>query len=174
MVDLAVPAGTLHDAWRSNKALRIVQDVSDDDFTAEAKFDSLPIAKYQGQGILVEHDDANWLRFDVYHDGGTLRAFAAATANGNSRTKLSTTIDANGPVWLRVARTGTSYTYAWSDNGTNWTPVGAFTADLTVTAVGPYAFNHTPSPAFTATVDYLIDPANPITPEDGNPDAEAP
>ncbi len=61
-----------------------MQTVADDDFTLETRFLTTPTERYQLQGILVEQDAQNWLRFDTYSDGNTLYAFGAITVNGAS------------------------------------------------------------------------------------------
>ena len=52
---LAVPAGSNHDPsfGGANNSVRVVQNISDTDFTVTVKFDSIPSAQYQFQGILV-------------------------------------------------------------------------------------------------------------------------
>ena len=71
---ISVPAGVSHDAWApTNRSVRIMQAVADEDFSIEAKFDSPLAAKNQDQGFIVEQNGSNWLRFDVYNDGTGLR-----------------------------------------------------------------------------------------------------
>ena len=142
--------------------------MADDDFAVEAKFESLPGERYQQQGLIVEQDDGNWLRFDLVHDGRRLDAFAGATAGDSSTARLRQTISVeDGPIWLRVTRAGDAWTYGWSMDGINYTTVGAFDAALVVATIGPFAANHKPNPAFTAVVDHVFDVAAPIVPEDG-------
>ena len=64
---IQVPAPVSHDVWISgNRAPRVMQPVADTDFWIEAKFDSIPSKKYQIQGLLVEQDVGNFLRFDIF------------------------------------------------------------------------------------------------------------
>ena len=66
---LSVPAGTPHDLWTGgNQTLRILQATTNTDFQVEVKFDSIPTAGNQDQGIIVQTDVNNYLRFDVYSD----------------------------------------------------------------------------------------------------------
>lgn len=165
-LDLTVPAGTSHNPWDDNRALRVMQPVSNGDFEVEAKFASVPTQKFQMQGLMVAQDDDDWLRFELYHSGSGLVAFAAATTAGSSKTKLTAAAAATGDVWMRVRRVGTTWTLSWSDNGTSWVTAGSFTSSLVPSSVGPHAANHAPNPAFTAIVDYVFDTSAPIVPED--------
>ena len=161
-LELSVPAGE-HDLWRSQKdAVRVMQASTDSDFEIEAKFASEPSAKYQLQGILIEEDDSNWLRFDTYHDGSNLRVFAAATTNGSSQVKINVAVASGAASYLRVNRQGDEWRLEHSADGTSWTEAGSFTQGLAVDAVGTFAGNAGNSPAFTSQVDYFFNTAAPI------------
>jgi regulation of enolase protein 1 (concanavalin A-like superfamily) len=164
---LSVPAGSAHDAWQTNRSLRVVQQAQDVDFTAEVRFDSMPTQKYQMQGLLVQQDADDWLRFDLFHNGSGLRAYAASTAAGTSTAKLNAATTNAPSLWLRVQRAGDDWTLRTSTTGQSWTTVGTFTRALDVAAVGPFAGNSgSPVPAFTALVDYVFETSTPIEPED--------
>ncbi len=61
----------------------LMQAVNDVDFELVAKFESLVSLQYQMQGFIIEQDAQNFLRFDVYGDGGANpRLFAAKFVNG--------------------------------------------------------------------------------------------
>jgi len=169
-LELAVPGGTTHDAWNSNTALRVMRPAANADFTAEVKFDSVPALKYQTQGLLVEQDADNWIRFSFHHNGSSLRAYAATTVARVS-TKRTDAIQATGSsLWLRVQRAGHAWTVQTSTDGVNWLTKGSFTHALGVTAVGPLAGNSgNPVPAHTALVDYMFEASAPIVPEDTPP-----
>jgi hypothetical protein len=55
-----------------------MQAANDTDFEIEVKFDSLVLERYQMQGILVEQDEQNYLRFEFYGDGQNVHLFAAS------------------------------------------------------------------------------------------------
>uniref|UniRef100_UPI00101DB800 DUF1349 domain-containing protein n=1 Tax=Phytoactinopolyspora endophytica TaxID=1642495 RepID=UPI00101DB800 len=161
LLHLAVPASTNYDIWNTNRSLRVTQPVADQDFEAEARFLSVPSQKYQTQGILVEQDTDNWLRFDVHSTGSKLRVFAAKTVAGSSSTLFATTITAGPEVQLRLDRTGDTWTLDYSTDGNTWTTAGTATHSLTANRIGPFASNGSPYPAFTADIDWFIDTANP-------------
>jgi regulation of enolase protein 1 (concanavalin A-like superfamily) len=166
-LNLSVPAGTRHDAWHANTALRVLQPTADTDFTAELKFDSVPSQKFQTQGLLVQEDGDDWARFDVFWNGSALRAYAATTVGGVTTKRLEKSVPAGTSVWLRVDRSGDTWQLQTSTNGTSWATVGSFAHALDVTASGPYAGNSgSPVPAFTSLVDYVFETASPVVPED--------
>ena len=170
---MTVPAGASHDAAGTNRSLRVMQAVEDADFEIEAKFDSLPSLRFQMQGFLVQADERNWLRFDVYHDGSVLRVHAATVKNGKFRHKFDQPIDAPavGSVWLRVRREERAWIFSYSEDGVQWREAGQFNYALQVQAFGVFAGNHRPrknrpAPAFTAEVDYVRNTAQPRRSED--------
>ena len=169
-LELFVPARTSHNPWRSsNNSVRAMQPATDEDFELEVKFASQPSQSYQMQGILVEEDADNWIRFDTYHDGSNLKLFAATTLNGNSQVKLNQVITPGTAAYLRVMRQGNTWILFYSSDGNSWTNAGNFNQELTVSAVGTFAANHAFSgspPEFTAQVDYFFNTAAPIIPED--------
>jgi len=178
-VALSLPEGPSHDPWNaSNKAVRIMQPMADADVEIEAKFDSEPSVRYQMQGILIEQDDLNWLRFDTFHDGTSLRSFAAATVNGASAMKLNGAIASGTAAHLKVSRQGDQWALWHSPDGAAWASAGVFGQALAVSSAGVFVANHAnggPSPAYTAMVDYVFDTASPLA-EDGvvTPDTLAP
>ena len=69
-LSIAVPAGVSHDVWTAgNFAPRVMQAMNDVDFEVEVKLDSGVDTEFQIQGILVEQDSANFIRFDFFSDG---------------------------------------------------------------------------------------------------------
>ncbi len=169
-LQLSVPAGRSHDPWNTNPSVRMMQATDDLDFEVEIKFDSQPTLQYQNQGIIVEQDAGNWLRFEFYYDGNSLKVFSASTENGLSSMRIGKAIAAGSPLYLRVKREGDLWTQSYSYNGTTWTVAGSYMQALTVHAAGPFASNHGTNgnmPAFTAIVDYFFNTLYPISPEDG-------
>jgi len=165
-----VPAGIPHDVWLSgNMAPRIVQAVANTDFEIEAKFESPLSQQYQLQGILVEQDASNFLRFDFYSDGTNTNIFAAAFSNGSVSVKVNTVVALGSPLFLRVTRTGNQWIQWYSLDGVIWIQASSFSHTLAVGAAGVFAGNAGSSaPPHTAIVDYFFNTASPISPEDAN------
>ena len=166
-LELGVPAGVSHDLWHaSNRSLRVMQSVADEDVEFEIRFDSVPDARFQMQGLLFEQDADNWVRFEFHHNGSSLRVFAASTTSGKSTSRVNSAIStSSASVWLRVSRVGDDWVMSWSDDGESFPTAGSFSQSVSVSSVGPYVANHnsptSASPAFTARINYVIDAAEP-------------
>ncbi|HRW09127.1 MAG TPA: hypothetical protein P5121_28675 [Caldilineaceae bacterium] len=168
---VTVPGGLAHDAWSGgNFAPRLMQSAANGNLDLVAKFDSIPGARFQLQGILVEQDAANYLRFDFYHDGSAIRLHAAGITGGNAGTLYDSPLPggiAGKPLYLRITRNGNQWTQAYSTDGATWSAGASFTQPLAVAKVGPFVGNAGNSaPAFTGIIDYFFNSAAPILPED--------
>ena len=162
---LSVPAGTKHYAWSTNTTLRVMQPAADEDFEIEVKFESEPTENYQGQGLLVEQDESNYIRFDVYSNGSSLRVFSAKISNGSPSVEVNEAIASAAMTFLRLGRTGDQWTARYHD-GANWVTATTFSHPLAVSSVGVFASNNDPNPAYTAVVDYFFNTGSPVRPED--------
>lgn len=170
-VILSVVGGKAHDLWRDgNYAVRLVQDVADVDFELEAKFESVPTVGFQLQGLLIESSPGNYQRLDFYTTGdGQLRLFNASFVNDAPKIRSNLVLPAPGAeLWLRVTRSGNTWTTWYSLDGTQWTQAAQYDMAVAVSKVGVYGGNAgSPAPAFDAVVDYVFETASPIVPEDG-------
>lgn len=169
-----LPAGTKHDAWTDgNTVPRLMQDANNTNFEIEVKLDVDFTQKIQDHGIMVEETTSRYLRFDILFDGVNYRAFAGLLDGSAYTIFADLYMTIAGPMWLRVTRviSTNNWTYQYSENGTDWTPVVTFSQALTVNRVGVYGANvglSGPPPAHTLAIDYFFNTAFPITPEDGN------
>jgi regulation of enolase protein 1 (concanavalin A-like superfamily) len=167
---LSVPQGVDHDAWVPvNRAPRIMQAVNNADFEVEVKFASELTLQFQEQGLIIEEDPDNFLRFDFYSSSSQNNAFVAAVTGGNVVYSNATAIPAGAPMFLRVKRSGDSWTQSHSSDGQNWTVVNALNHAMTVSSIGPFVGNASggTSPAHTALIDYFENTAAPLADEDG-------
>ena len=121
---ISVPAGSSHDLWQAqNRAPRIMQAANDTNFEVEVKFNSNLVGRNEVQGLLVEADDQNFIRFDFYSDGTSIRVFAASFLNGVPTIRKNLVIGSvpsGSPMYLRVQRSGTQWTQWYSFDGFNW------------------------------------------------------
>ena len=165
-LELSAPGG--RDMWRNSKdGVRVMQPVGNEDFEAEVQFASDPLENSQMQGILVEQDEGNWLRFDVFETGSGLSIFAGSTSNGNSRVKIWEDVEAGEARSLKVKRQGDLWSLEHSSDGASWTTAGSFTHSLDVNEVGVFAANAgNNQPTFTSQVDYFVNTATPIVPNE--------
>jgi len=175
---ISVPQNSDHNLFEENNfAPRILQDVPNQDFATEVKFDSLPTTRYQTQGIIIEQDVDNFVRMEYYHNGTDTIMYAATSVAGKVTAHASTAITVpvgTTSLYMRVTRTGNSWLQERSYDGISWETNITFDHALTVNRVGVYGGNADPkpdaedtSPAYTAIIDYFFNTASPIEPEDG-------
>jgi hypothetical protein len=76
---LNVPAGSNHDPafGGTDNSVRVVQSIANTDFTGTVKFDSIPNQFYEFEGIVVNQDAANYLRFQFGSTASTLYVTAS-------------------------------------------------------------------------------------------------
>jgi hypothetical protein len=174
---LTVPAGSNHDAAvPALDAVQVIQPISNTNFDVAVKIDSTLVAatKYYGQGLMVEGDAKDYIRFEL-GAGGTVSLSGGTVIAGvqSGKFQISPFTSYAVPTYLRLTRVGTTYTAYWSTNGTTWNQAGTFTDSLVVTGLAPYAWNYstTPSqaPALTATFDWFHNLASGGTPVAATP-----
>ncbi|CAG0957191.1 Serine-aspartate repeat-containing protein D [Methanosarcinales archaeon] len=167
-LNINLPAGTLHDAWTTNTAPRVMQTADNTDFQIEAKFESVMTSATQIQGIIVEQDSSNYIRFDFIRSSATAtKIYAASFASGSATQRINNLITSSNTLYLRINRTANQWKQYYSYDGNNWTLAANFNHVLTVNTVGPYAGNAgNPAPAFNAKIDYFFNSSSPVVPED--------
>jgi hypothetical protein len=167
VVRISIPAGTAHDLWSNGYGVpRLIQAANNTDFMVQVKWNSgitdAPNG-YRFQGVLVEQDATNLIRFDLASDPTGLTFFAATFRNGFSldSIRMRAYVGVPGgvgvqPLYMRVQREGNIWSAWHSINGWAWTLGAQFHHPLTVTGVGLYCGNTgTTPPAFTSVVDYF-------------------
>ncbi len=88
---ITVPAGSNHDAVvPALDAVQVVQSISNADFDVAVKIDStlLASAVYNGQGIMVEGDAKDYIRYEVDATGSVVLS-ASTITSGNQTTKIN-------------------------------------------------------------------------------------
>jgi hypothetical protein len=184
-VEITVPAGSVHDTWTQGyQSPRIMQACTNTDFTVEVKFFSgmrgTMNVNYQSQGVIVEQDSANLMRFDFVtgHFSDSTAAFGVYFQNGltSPQTKIDRKYFAAydvSPLWMRVSRKGDMWKMYYSLNGSSYTLVDSFAHAINVSKIGLEAGNAGDNPKeFTSSVDYFFNADSVISPEDSNPKAD--
>jgi len=169
---ISFPARRSHDAWYTgNYEARIMQPATDSDFEVEVKFESSPIGNAAMNGIIVEQDSQNYLRFEFYSNATNTMIFAAVITPSAGTVKNDVSINATpgyAPLYMRIKRNGENWTQSYSLDGSSWTQSVTFSESLKVSAVGVSAGNAITSPAYTSLIDYFFNTSSPIEPQDGN------
>ena len=117
----------------------------------------------------MEQDPANYLRFQIGSTGTSLRVGATMIVNHSETSLLNAMISPpveTTSLWLRIQKSGTTWTEFWSANGAAFNNVGSFTLSLSLVDIGPFVGNYNASgaPATTARIDYFFNTANPLAP----------
>ena len=168
---LTVPAGTAHDLWASgDNAVRVMQTITNVDFEVAVKFDTVLSSPTQMQGVVVEQDASNFIRFEFLNlGGGVVHLFSASIINGSPTIQVNQAISVSSPAWLKVKRATNTWTISWSSDGNTYNNASSFTQALTAARIGPYAANEvsgsSAAPAFTASIDYFFNTATPLSPD---------
>jgi hypothetical protein len=165
---ISVPAGSSHDLWQGqNRAPRIMQAANNTDFEIEVKFNSNVVGRNEMQGVLVESDAQNFIRFDFYSDGTSIRVFAASFLNGVPTIRRNVavgTVPSVAPLYLRVQRIGNQWTQWYSFDGSNWLTAVTFSHALVVRRVGYFAGNAINNPEVASAIDYFLNTADRVQP----------
>ena len=165
---IAVPAGTGHDLWRSNlDAPRLMQYVANQDFDVKVKFEKPLAQKTKSIGLLVQQDAANYLRIGFQSENSNVISLVVAnTVSGNSTVVFTTPVGITAPSYLRVNRTGDIWNIQYSTDGTNWTLATDYVRAMVMSQIGPYVGNTGTDPAHVNVIDYFISQSDPIAVED--------
>lgn len=166
---ITVPGGSIHDLWTNGYGVpRIMQACTNTDFQVDVKFFSaltgVSYQSYLTQGIIIEQDATNLLRFDFTtgHEIDSVKAFSAAFVGGfaSPQIKINNKNFAGygvSPMWLRVKRTGDTWKMFYSLNGSTYTLADSFVHAIVASKIGLFAGNAGTNPAaFTSGVDYFF------------------
>jgi lysophospholipase L1-like esterase len=149
---ITVPAGSNHDAGvPALDAVQVVETIGNIDFDVALKLDSslTSATQYSEQGLLVEGDAKDYIRFEIGAGGTTtiLSVSAVVAGAGTSKVAIVPFSSYAVPTYLRLQRVGTAYTAYWSTNGVTWTQAGTFSDSLVVTGLAPFAGNYDSTPS---------------------------
>jgi len=109
----------------------------------EVKFDPIPNASNQQGGLIIYDDDNNYIRF-VYGrpTSGSINVVRVYNVvNGSETQSYSANLASASSIYLQIVKNGNTYTFKYSQNGTNWTTFGTITAVYVLPRIGLYATN---------------------------------
>jgi hypothetical protein len=141
--------------------------------SVEVKFESIVAETNQIEGILVEQDVSNFIRFDIYSQNNDIYAFCATFINGYPEIKYNAIISDNPDtiqnLYLKTKRIENTWTISYSKDGLNWEILANFNHNLAVVRSGLFGGNAGSNPsAHTVVADYLFNTSAPVIPEDAN------
>jgi hypothetical protein len=133
---LYVPGGTEdHSVSIPNNSTHIVQKIDNVDFDVETEFTSMVSQPFQGQGLIVQQDGTNFIRFGIYTTGCQAYIYGASIENGASFTFFDEPVENGATIYLRIARIGPNWYFDYSYNHEAWV------YDNTRTAVYTYDYD---------------------------------
>jgi Bacterial Ig-like domain (group 2)/Chitobiase/beta-hexosaminidase C-terminal domain len=149
---LGVPGGSNHDVTPTmNQALRVVQSIGNDDFDVAIRIDSPLYASdaNTSQGLMALAGENDYLTFGLTTDGSKIGLSARTVMAGAATTVLADGdfTEYQNPMYLRLAKSGSSYAAYYSADGTNWKQATTFTYSKASTQIGPFAANSSSTPA---------------------------
>jgi hypothetical protein len=149
---LGVPGGANHDPLQpSNQAVRVVQQIGNQNFDVAIKIDSPLFATdaNTGQGLMVLADSEDFVTFGLTTDGNNVGLSVHTVVHGVATTMLedSDLSQYQNPMYLRLSRTGSAYVAQYSVDGVSWAQAASFTYLDRATTIGPYASNYNENPA---------------------------
>ncbi len=168
LLSMSIPGGQRHDLTTANRgAVRLLQPVDNSDFQVQVGFESVVNFSSQIQGIVFEQSNNTLVRFDLFSDGATTRAYVGDLNPSRLQTHANVVVNGAVPGTLRVARTGDNWLFEYSSNdGATWQTIFQGTIGLTVSRMGPMVGNANPQianvPEHTAFVDYFWSNTDPI------------
>ncbi|GLX70984.1 right-handed parallel beta-helix repeat-containing protein [Paenibacillus glycanilyticus] len=122
------------------------------DWTIDTKLDGKPTSQWSQGGLIVYVDDLTYLRVTRLYGSGNQFQFDKQIGGVRTHTEVADTI-ASSVSYLRLIKTGNSYSAYYSADGVTFTQIGtAQTADLTDPKVG---FIVCAGTGLTANFDYF-------------------
>lgn len=169
-LELFVPSGSSHDIYPTNEnAIRLMQSAENDDFVVEVKFDSVLNSSKNTvlQGILIEQDADNYIRFDFQSTGSEIIIYHASVSGPqvSDVSDVSQKVLSGNMPYMKITRTGNQWQQYYKLNeGDEWVSHGSpFNQSINVNSVGIFGGNAGSNPAHTVVVDYFYNGASPGT-----------
>ncbi len=132
------------------------------DYVLETKFTTDTVGGYSQGGIIVYTDDDNYVKLDAVSDASQTRVnrielrSEQAGAIQDPQPQFTTVPDGTTTFWLRLTKTGTSYSGEYSFDGTAWTSIGEAVANTqAVPRFGLYTLGVQDTGGKNVTFDYL-------------------
>ncbi|MEV5965478.1 ThuA domain-containing protein [Kribbella sp. NPDC051952] len=155
--------GDIYGGTATNPRNLMLQPVPDGDWTIETKVDGSSFNEaYQQAGLMVYADDANYVKLDYLTSNA---AGSTVTRGIELRSEVGDVVQSPQPnapepgqgVWyLRLAKSGSTFTGSYSADGLAWTALPPVTnAALGSASFGVYAFGVDQAASKTAKFDYF-------------------
>ena len=128
------------------------------DFAATIKMSADPTVAGQKAGLMLLLNARNWYAVQKANVAGTVNWEVKRTADAVTTTPVSVGSGNPNPAWLRIERTGNSFTASTSPDGTTWTVRDAYAPGVEYplhVRIAFFAADGLSGTAHTVDVDYL-------------------
>ena len=124
----------------NNTARNVLLQAAPGDYTLVTKLNFKPSAAWANAGLIAYQDDDNYIKFVRTHDGtSNLLEIGKEIAGVYTATTIA---DSGGnEIYLRLVKSGGTYTAAYSTDGATYTSVGSQTASFATPKRGVVATN---------------------------------
>ncbi len=144
-------------------APHIRQTATNDNFALTVKFDGDFAANRARKGIVAFGENDEWVKFE---SAGTGTSVDMVSGSDQTSQFYSTDITYASPLYMRVVRSGNTWTQSYSSDGDNWTSGTPADYTITMNGIGLIAANDGGDEGYTLTVDYFEVAGDPLTLED--------
>jgi parallel beta-helix repeat protein len=148
--------GSGADIWGTTDALRFVYQPLTGDGSVVARVASVQaVDVWTKAGVMIRESLAATARHaSKFVSPGRGLAFQRRTSTGGTSTHTGTS--GTAPVWVRIARAGSTFTAAWSSDGVTWQTLGSDTIGMNATVyVGLAVTSHNNTASALATFDHV-------------------
>jgi ammonium transporter Rh len=149
---ITTQAGDLYAGWNNNRNM-LLQPAPPGDFEISARMVFNPSQEWHNAGIVVMQNDDNYFAAERWFAGGSYVGLGYEVAGGApTGNHVATTLTT---VFLKIAKTGSTYTAFYSTNGSDWTQMDQ-KSGVTFSAlqIGLYAYNGAGSTASEIPADF--------------------
>jgi beta-xylosidase len=145
------------DLWFGNNSTKniLLQLPASTDYAITTKLTFSPSANYQMAGLIVYADDDNY--FEVARSYASGNYFRVLKETGGMGTYQNVPDTLGGTVYLKMVKSGTSYSGYYSSDGISWTQIGTTYTGITLTnpRVGLFAQHSGTAASINADFDYF-------------------
>ncbi len=134
---------------------RFVQTPPSGDFQAEAKIDTDPSVTTKALGLIFHKDTSNFIRYEF---NGTAVSVHKVIGGVGTADVISSCAVASAPVYMRVTKATSLWTFYYSGDGIFWTTCGSATQALDLSVAGSKVGLHivnNPASTFDGDFDYF-------------------
>ena len=123
--------------WNTQVASNIIvsgenTDRGTGEFTAIVKMSGKTVREYDEAGLFIYKDNDNYVAVERKHGNNTPKIHVVTETNKNPNEDQNTSNPDETDIWLKLVKSGDTFTGYYSTNKTDWTPVGSSITNSTI------------------------------------------